>query len=114
MFLVDEQLDRLEVVGNAVATSPADSLHPEPRNRMEGKRMQLWIHDDAISRVEVTRNATATYYIRDDNKPEGRNVTSGDELIVFFEDSEISHIEVHGGTQGTYTPEHLLPREPSR
>jgi lipopolysaccharide export system protein LptA len=111
LYYVDDQLDHLEVLGHAVATSPADSIRPEPKNRMEGKRMSLWIVDNALSKVVVRGNAIATYYIREQNDPRGRNVTSGDVLYVFFAESRISHIEVDGGTQGQYTPEKLVQRE---
>lgn len=111
LYFKDEQLEHLEVLGNAVATSPADSIHTDLLNRMEGKQMSLWIADNALSRIQVEGNAIATYYIRDEGKPQGRNTTSGDRLLVFFADSKISQIEVHGGTRGVYAPERLVQRE---
>jgi lipopolysaccharide assembly outer membrane protein LptD (OstA) len=111
LYFKDEQLEHVEVLGHAVATSPADSSRPEPRNRMEGKRLSLWIENNALSRVVVTGNAIATYYIRENNEPKGRNVTSGDVLYVYFANSKISHIEVKGGTRGVYSPEQIVRRE---
>ncbi|MBU0692488.1 hypothetical protein KKH18_11840 [bacterium] len=113
LFFKNEQLEHLEVLGHAVATSPADSMNTNLFNRMEGKIMSLWIADNTLSRIQIEGNAIATYYIRDEGKPKGRNTTSGDRLFVFFADSKISHIEVHGGTRGVYAPEHLVRREMS-
>jgi hypothetical protein len=111
LFFNDEQLEHVEVLGHALATSPADSIRPEPRNRMEGKRMSLWIEKNELARVVVMGNAIATYYIRENNEPKGRNVTSGDTLNVYFADAKISHIEVEGGTRGVYAPEQIVRRE---
>jgi lipopolysaccharide export system protein LptA len=111
LFFKNEQLERVEVLGHAVATSPADSVRPEPRNRMEGKQMSLWIEDNKLSRVVITGNAIATYYIRESDEPKGRNITSGDVLNVYFANSKISHIEVEGGTRGVYAPEQIVRRE---
>ena len=109
-FEKDEKLSRVEVNGSAVATSPADSGFTEPKNRMEGKTMTLFVTDGAIENVLVEGTATATYFIRDKQEKRGMNVTSGDRLRVFFEDRKISRIRVEGGTEGTYTPERLIQK----
>jgi lipopolysaccharide export system protein LptA len=111
LFFKHEQLEHLEVLGHAVATSPTDSVNKELRNRMEGKKMSLWIEGNNLSRIEVEGNAIATYYIRENDEPKGRNTTSGDVLYVYFADSKISNIEVEGGTRGVYSPERLVRKE---
>ena len=111
LFFKDEQLERLEVLGHALATNPADSIDTGLRNRMEGKQMSLWIEETNLSRIIVEGNAIATYYIREGGEPKGRNTTSGDILYVYFADSRISHIEVEGGTRGIYSPERLVRKE---
>jgi len=107
-FEKDEKLSRVEVAGNAVATSPADSGFAEPKNRMEGKLMTMWVDSGAISSVLVENSAIATYFVRDKNEKRGMNVTSGDRLRVFFDGRKISRIRVEGGTEGTYTPQRLV------
>ncbi|MBU0507558.1 hypothetical protein KKH27_01795 [bacterium] len=107
LFFDNEQLSRVEMIGQALATSPADSSFPEPLNRMEGQRMTLWITDGVITEALVEGTAIATYYIRDQDKKRGMNVTSGDRLLIFFADRQMSRIRVEGGTQGTYTPQRL-------
>lgn len=109
-FEKDEKLSRVEVNGQAVATSPADSGFTEPKNRMEGKTMTLHVKDGVMENVLVEGTATATYYIRDKQEKRGMNVTSGDRLRVFFENRKISRIRVEGGTEGTYTPERLIQK----
>lgn len=107
-FEKDEKLSRVEVNGHAVATSPADSGFAEPKNRMDGQTMTLFVNDGTMESVLVEGTATATYFIRDKQKKSGMNVTSGDRLRVLFENRKISRIRVEGGTEGTYTPERLL------
>jgi lipopolysaccharide export system protein LptA len=107
-FEKNEKLSRVEVSGHALATSPADSGQAEPRNRMEGKTITLYVADGLVQQVDVEGTATATYFVRDQEKKRGLNVTSGDRLHVFFENRKISRIRVEGGTEGTYTPQRLV------
>ena len=110
LFFEEEQLERVEVIGNALATSPADSGFTEPVNRMEGQKMTLWVDSAAVNEILVEGTAIATYYVREKGQPRGLNVTSGDRLRVFFEDRKISRIRVEGGTEGDYTPQRLVGR----
>ena len=114
LFFVEEQLERVDVIGHAVVTSPADSGFSEPVNRMEGFLMTLWIDSGMVTKILVEGNAIATYYVRDKDQPRGLNITSGDRLWVFFEDRKIARIRVEGGTEGDYTPQRLVSREPER
>lgn len=111
LYFEDERLTKVEVLGNAVATSPADSGFAEPRHRMEGARMTLWIDSTAITEAVIEGNAIATYYVRENREPKGLNVTSGDRLFVYFAERKISAIRVEGGTEGDYTPQRLVGRE---
>ncbi len=113
LFFEEERLSKVEIVGNAVATSPADSGFAEPRNRMEGKRMTLWVDQSVLTRADIEGTAIASYFVREKGEKRGMNVTSGDRLIVFFEDRRISRIRVEGGTQGAYTPQSLVKEEPA-
>jgi lipopolysaccharide export system protein LptA len=111
LFFEGEKLSRVEVIGHAVATSPADSGFTEPRNRMEGKRMTMWITDSKLTSALIEGTATATYFVREKGKPQGLNTTSGDRLRVYFDKSKISRIRVEGGTEGVYTPERLVAKK---
>jgi len=108
LFFEGEQLEHVEVEGNAHATSPADSLPNSPRHILTGQQMTLWIENSLLSRALVEGTATATYFVRDRDAAQGMNVTSGDVLTIGFDNRRISKIRVEGGTQGTYTPESLL------
>lgn len=108
LYFQDEILERVEVQGNAIASSPSDSLPMSPRQILTGKQMTLWIENNTLSRALVEENATATYFVRDKQDAQGLNVTSGDKLQIMFEKRRISRIRVEGGTQGIYTPESLV------
>jgi lipopolysaccharide export system protein LptA len=112
LFFEKERLTRVEVIGHAVATNPADSGALEPQNRMEGKKMTLWTENGQLSRALIEGTAIATYYVRDKSEKRGLNITSGDCLRVFFEKRKIARIRVEGGTEGIYTPERLLSKQP--
>lgn len=112
LYFKGEQLDRVEVLGDAVVTSPADSGFAEPKNKMEGKHMTLWMDSTSVTEILIDGSAIATYYIREQGQPKGLNVTSGDRLHVFFEDRKIARIHVEGGTEGDYTPQRLVSRVP--
>lgn len=108
LFFKEEILERVEVHGNSIASSPADSLPGSPRQVLTGRQMTLWIVESALSRALVEENATASYYVRDKQDAQGLNVTSGDRLLITFDNRRISRIRVEGGTQGQYTPESLV------
>jgi len=108
LFFRDEVLERVEVHGDAVATSPADTLPDAPRQILTGEQMTLWITDSRLTSALVEGSATATYYVREKTEKQGLNVTSGDRLKISFEERRISRIRVEGGTQGKYTPESLV------
>lgn len=110
LYFIEEQLSRVEVIGRAVATNPADSGFIEPRNRMEGKQMTLWMSAGALTEALIEGTAIATYFVREREQKKGLNVTSGDRLRVFFEDRKIARIRVEGGTEGVYTPQRLIPQ----
>jgi lipopolysaccharide assembly outer membrane protein LptD (OstA) len=105
-----ETLNRVEVIGNSVATSPADSGFSEPVNTLRGKRMTLWIVNNLITEALVQGTATATYFVRDKGEKRGENITSGDRVRVFFDDRKMSRIRVEGGTEGTYKPQRLVAK----
>jgi lipopolysaccharide export system protein LptA len=107
MYFEGEKLKFVEVIGHAVATSPADSGFSDPKNRLEGKQMRIWLKDQKIDSVLVEGNAIANYFIREKTQRKGKDETSGDKLLVFFDKNKISKIRVVGGTKGQYIPERL-------
>ncbi len=108
-----DTLKQVEVGGSAVVTSPADSGFAEPKNRMEGRHMTLWIDSGLVKEVLVEGTAIASYHPREKGEKRGLNITSGDRLRVFFENRRMARIRVEGGTQGTYTPQPLLDKPES-
>jgi lipopolysaccharide assembly outer membrane protein LptD (OstA) len=106
-YFHDQRLRRILLRGNAVATSPVDSLQPEPVNRVNGKSMELVFAEDELDSIYVTGNARSTYYVREPNSEKGANQVSGDRMNLYFADGRIRWIYVEGGTEGMYYPEKL-------
>lgn len=108
LYFDGEALERVEVHGHAIASSPSDSLSSSPRQVLTGQSMTLWIEEGLLSRALIEGTATANYFVRDEQGDQGLNVTSGDRLAIRFSNRKISHIRVEGGTKGKYTPESLV------
>ncbi|MCC6475869.1 hypothetical protein IT157_02330, partial [bacterium] len=53
LYFQKDVLDRVEVHGHAEASSPADSLTLEPRQRLTGHDMALWISENQLKRARI-------------------------------------------------------------
>ena len=106
----DQQLRRVILTGHAVATSPADSLALEPKNRMTGRTIEISFLDGELDSIHVKGNATSVYYIREEGEKKGANRVSGDVIDMWINEGRIRWIYVEGGTEGVYFPRHLENR----
>lgn len=109
-FFVEQKLNRAILTGRAMATSPVDSLAPEPLNRMSGRSMEIAFEDGDLDSIYVRGNATSIYYVREEGEKKGANRVSGDMIDMKIRDGRVSWIYVEGGTEGVYYPSHLEDR----
>ncbi|TKJ41827.1 hypothetical protein CEE37_04465 [candidate division LCP-89 bacterium B3_LCP] len=109
-FFEDQKLKRVILIGQALVTSPLDSLEMRPFNLMSGHYMEMTFREGEVDSVYVRGNATSIYYIREDTGEKGANKVSGDLIDMFIKDGQIDWIYVEGGTEGTYYPERLEER----
>lgn len=110
LYLEKDKLDSVEVFGNAIAFTPADTTESSPRSKMTGRRIVMDFDEKVVLRMESQIEATALYHIYEGNENKGSNQVSGDRIVLFLKDQKLDHIVVEGGTQGTYFPERLTGR----
>ncbi|MFH1735725.1 MAG: LptA/OstA family protein [bacterium] len=106
-YFAENKLIRVILTGQALATSPVDTVLLKPVNRMTGHVMEFIFLDDEIDSIYVNGNATSTYYIREEGEGKGANVVSGDKINMWMSEGQMSWIYVEGGTEGTYYPNRL-------
>ncbi|MDP8206741.1 MAG: LptA/OstA family protein [Candidatus Electryonea clarkiae] len=114
IYLVDDVLDSVEVIGNAIAYTIADTAEVVdenvPRNKMTGQRIIMDFDDGHVIRMQSQTQTIAIYHLFEDGKDEGSNKVSGDQITLSFKDGELNDIEVIGGTRGTYFPTQLAKK----
>jgi len=107
-YFGEDELERVILTGQAMATSPVDTVLLQPNNRMTGHTMEFTFADDNIDSIYVNGNATSIYYIREEEgQGNGANMVSGDLIDMWMHDGQVSWIYVEGGTEGTYFPKWL-------
>lgn len=106
-YFQDQHLRRVVLTGQAEATSPVDSLAPEPVNWMTGHSITIVFQKGELDSIKVRGNATSVYYIREEGEKKGVNRVSGDLIDMWVSQDQIRWIYVEGGTEGVYYPRHL-------
>ncbi len=106
-YFEENKIRRLVLTNNALAISPVDSLLPEPKNRITGRRMEITFNAGELDSIYVTGNAMSTYYVRNATGNNGANIVSGDQIDLWVKGGQIRWIRVEGGTEGVYYPQRL-------
>jgi hypothetical protein len=110
IFLVERALQRIEVMGAAMAISQDDTLRPDRFNQLAGDFMTLRFEERRLNRITVEHRAISLYFVYEDSLPNGLNRTSGDRVVIRMDSSGVDAISVHGGVEGLYYPENLVAR----
>jgi lipopolysaccharide export system protein LptA len=97
------------IYGNPLYTSLPDEKFPQEKNILKGKLMDLWFLNKEISKIIVSKEAEALYFVRgsENNTSEASNYLLGDILTIDFEDGDIKSASIEGGSEGIYYPERL-------
>lgn len=123
IYLQDEKVERIEVLGNAKAShlEISDSLaqlisyesYAEAETKeslLSGKKMVFWLEDEKLKQVEASGNATSIYYPSPKSRSGStgslsgdKNEASGDTIDLFLSDDRIRRVLIKGGALGTYS-----------
>jgi hypothetical protein len=99
------------VYGEALITSPSDSLKPETRvNRLSGQRVTIDLADERIREITIEEQATSLYHVVEDGEFKGINRISGDKIVLSLEDGKLRRVRIEsspGKTSGVFYPPHL-------
>lgn len=108
LYLKNSQLMRAEVIGNALATSDADTLSPGRWvNRLAGDRMDFIFSEKKLQTVLIENQAVSKYHNIENQEYKGVNEVSGDKIEINFYKGEVSRIRVSSNPEfanGKYSP----------
>ena len=109
--LDEAELKEFVIIGDALMTSPIDSLQPGKRiNRLSGQIIKIKIEENHITQISVEEQGRSIYYVVDDNKYQGVNNVIGDIIHLFFADDKLQRVRIEsspGKTAGTFFPPKL-------
>ncbi|MBN1155756.1 hypothetical protein JXB12_12630 [candidate division KSB1 bacterium] len=118
LFFHKNDLDSVIIIGNAVVTSPVDTLDVAGRlNRLLGERITLKIENNQLKTVQVNGRATSYYYIFEKDEYRGMNKIIGDRIVMDLKDRKIDTIIIESDPESStgiyYPPEVDIRNEPS-
>jgi len=108
VYLRQRKLERLHVMGNALAVSRSDSLHRDRYDQIAGDRLRMLFGAQGLSRTDVEGRAVSLYHLYDDTLANGLNRASGDRIVMLFAEGKAETITVYGGVEGQYVPENMV------
>jgi lipopolysaccharide export system protein LptA len=97
------------IINNAFFESIPDSNNIDEKNHMSGRRMDIWFEEEKLSKIYISKEAEALYFIREDNNSSSKatNYLLGDTLIINLDSKGITNASVNGGCEGVYAPDRL-------
>ncbi|HTX17669.1 MAG TPA: OstA-like protein [Bacteroidota bacterium] len=108
------KLRRATILGRTFAMSLSDSAFADRYNQLTGRKIQLYIENDKLKKMEVDVNAISLYFLYDGKDPNGCNKTSGDTITMSFVEGKIDQIRIIKGIEGTYYPENMVAKRPEK
>ncbi|MCK4979895.1 MAG: hypothetical protein KAS62_05830, partial [Candidatus Delongbacteria bacterium] len=102
----------VSVIDNAFFESIPDSLEMNEKNQMSGKKMDIWFDKEKLSKILISKEAEALYFIREgENSPsKASNYLLGDTLTIKLDGKGVTNAKVKGGCEGVYSPGDLKNR----
>lgn len=108
IYIENQQMERVHVIGSAVANSDVDSLIlPEQHDRLTGQEMTIYLDQNEIEKIIIENQATSWYHIIEDGEYQGLNKVMGDKLSLFLSKGEIKRILIEsdpGASLGVFYP----------
>ncbi|GBE29872.1 MAG TPA: hypothetical protein ENH10_04005 [Bacteroidetes bacterium] len=107
IYMNEETLDSVVVIGNSIAYTASDSSEFAPRSTLRGRRIVLTFDDGAVNQMASFGQAVGVYHVFQDGIDQGSNKVSGDLVELNIEERTLQSVRVIGGTEGTFYPPHL-------
>ncbi len=112
LFLKDAEVERIYIVGNAIASSTVDSTIKTsvPYDLLKGEEMMVYVTNEAIDSVRISKRATSYYHVIEEGQEKGLNKALGDELVIIFGKDKLKRVRVHS-SPSTSTGEFYPPKD---
>ena len=105
MHLKENELQKVHVFGNAVATMQADTIGDiDDKNMLLGKIITMQLKEDKIDTLISEKNAISYVFIYDNGQNQGANKTVAQKIILLFENGKIKNIYQEKGVLGRFFP----------
>lgn len=105
VYLTDQKLRRMKVMGDAFTMSRSDSNFPERFDQLAADRLDLLFEDGRLTQVQADSRAISVYHVYEDSLANGLNKSSGDRVVMDFIEGRVASIKIVGGVEGQYVPE---------
>jgi lipopolysaccharide export system protein LptA len=111
VYMIGQQLDRMELSGVAFVASQKDSTSFD---QMRGKEMTGFFKENKLDKILVSGNGQTIYYATDQDVIVGANKTECSDLTIYLKENQISKVVYTSQPDGTYYPLSLFPPEEAR
>ncbi len=109
VHLNDSTADRADLPEGGMM---AEHIEEDFFNQLTGKKMQAWLADRALRRLEVSRNVETVFLPQEEDSTFNRLVNAqGDSLIITMDEGEIERIKLWPQVSGTVTPLFLVKND---
>ncbi len=110
IYVTDQVLDSVVVIGSAIAYTASDSLDGAPRSSLTGYTIVMDFDEGKVVRMQSDGQAIGIYHVFDEGEDQGSNKVSGDTVVLMLKDGALDEVNVMGGTEGSFLPPHLASR----
>lgn len=108
MYLQKNELQKVYVLGNAVALTQADTAGViDDKNMLLGKIITMLLKDNKIETLISEKNAISYFFIYDNGQNQGANKTVAGKIILIFEEGKIIKVFQEGSVLGRFFPPDL-------
>ncbi len=108
LYMVDQQLERMQLNGVAFVASQKDSVSFD---QMRGKEMTGFFKENKLERILVSGNGQTIYYATDQDVIVGANKTVCSDLTIYLKENQISRVVYTTQPDGIYYPLSMFPAE---
>lgn len=105
---------QFELLNNAIVIQQADSLDNKKFNQIAGKRIEGFISNDTIRKLNVVGNAQIIYYVKQKTSFKGVNKTICSDLTVWFNSGGVDRTTFRNKPESTIFPPNEVNDEEMR
>jgi lipopolysaccharide export system protein LptA len=102
LYLASNKIDKINIPENTFIVEEVDSIH---YNQIKGKELWAYFKDDTLKRIDITGNAQAVYYLKNDkNKLQGVNTIESSHLRIMSKGEKLNQVTFVKKPKAKITP----------